>query len=73
MQTHHKIKIIKRAERDLRYEQTQSAVELIDDQGQAGSVRDAVTTIKGWIGELRQKKDAEVLATRVLLSSLSRA
>ncbi len=74
MHTHHKIKIIKRVERVLRQEQTQAARRLGDDgQRQAVTVRDAVTTITGWIGEPRQKKNAEVMAARVLLSSLARA
>lgn len=73
MQTHNKIRIIKRAERDSRHDQTLAAEKPKDDGQKQAAVRDVVTTINGWIGELRQKKDRDVAASRVLLSSISRA
>ena len=70
MHTLNKVKIIKRAERDLRREQVQAAGEPKNGgQKQAGTVRDAVTTITGWITELREKKDREVVAARFLLNN----
>ncbi len=74
MQTINKIKIIKRAERDLRQDQTPDAGKPIgNNQKQEVTIHDAVTKITEWIVELRQKKNSEAAAARALLGSLSKA
>lgn len=63
MQTKNKIKIIKRAERELRREEEAVAAaqkHVMADARKSHQVatRDAVVTIQEWVGELRQKKNA---------------
>jgi len=63
MQTNNGIRVIKRAERDLRQEQSRVAErpEVANRRKQTMPL-DAVATITNWIGELRQKKNAEAQA-----------
>lgn len=65
MQTNNKIRIIKRSERDL-----PPAGQALSNEKLASEGKDAVVTIKGWIGELQQKKRDEASASVRALKSL---
>lgn len=72
MQITNKIRIIKRDERALPHDQTEVAGEPVTvGQEQAAPSRDAVTTITGWIKDLRQKKDMELAIARAFKNSLT--
>ncbi len=65
MGTNNGIRIIKRAARDLRQEQARAAEKpVVANRRKQAMPLDAATTITEWIGELRQKKNAEATAAR---------
>jgi len=72
MPTTNKIRIIKRDERALPHDQTEVAGEPVTvGQKQEAPSRDAVSTITGWIKDLRQKKDLELVIARAFKNSLT--
>lgn len=74
MQTNNVVKIIKRAERESRQGESRADEQVVSaGEKSQGTTRDAVRRITDWIGELRQKKNAEAAAARSFKRSSSEA
>lgn len=72
MPTTNKIRVIKRDERALPHDQTVVVgVPVTIGREREAPSRDAVTTITGWIKDLRQKKDMELAIARAFKNPLT--
>ncbi len=68
------VRIVKRAEGELRQEDVSGEEQLmIAAQSEVKNLRDPVATITEWITELRQKKDAERAAAHAFKSLFTEA